>query len=156
MALSGARAYYQTEISGTYTENRLWNRTTYSSSVMADSQIASVTKASSFGSQYPIADALLAASVQYPGAYHTNYVEARAGENKTAGNSDISGVVIGCSWGRIYMYAYDLPIEVVQPTANGLIQGGLVQGRDDHIYSLQWDGSHCWLWVDVTRVGQIV
>lgn len=36
------------------------------------------------------------------------------------------------------------------------VSGSLVQGRDSHIYTLQWDGSHCYLWVDVTRVGQII
>lgn len=36
------------------------------------------------------------------------------------------------------------------------IEGCLVQGRDSHSYSISWDGSHAYLWVDVTRVGQIV
>ena len=39
---------------------------------------------------------------------------------------------------------------------NGVTYGTVVVGRDTHSYSISWDGSHAYLWVDVTRVGQIV
>ena len=43
-----------------------------------------------------------------------------------------------------------------QNISGSYIEGTLVQGRDSHSYTLQWDGSHAYLWVDTTRVGQIV
>ena len=39
---------------------------------------------------------------------------------------------------------------------NGVTYGTVMVGRDTHSYSISWDGSHAYLWVDVTRVGQIV
>lgn len=143
--LSGSRAFYQTEINGEYTENRFWNYYRKSENAYCDSQIASVTD---------LRDGEMIASANMGVFSHENSNSYQAWINMTSEHGGIFNMSAGS--GNIEIQAWSGRVNIRQDINGSLIDGTVVQGRDTHIYTLQWDGSHCWLWVDATRVGQII
>lgn len=144
--LSGSRAFYQTEINGEYSENRLENYYKKSENVYCDSQIASVTGEKN-GLPY-------SATMMTIFAHNNGETLGQAWINMTTQDGGVFN--LSAFKGNIELQAWNGRVNIRQDINGSLIDGTVVQGRDTHLYTLQWDGSHCWLWVDATRVGQII
>lgn len=148
-ALTGSRAYYQTEINGSYTENRFWNRYTQADSKYSDAQIASVTSDDN--------------GVPYS-AVHMSAFSMNGNGNAIEAWINIStqdGGVYNLSAfnGNIEIQAWSGRVNIRQDIGGRTIDGTVVVstdfGQGVHPVTLGWDGSRLILYVDNVFIGYV-